>query len=140
MFLLEKDIKKLEKKFVIVQGLSSLNGQNISSSNGVSEEAMAFLVAGHEDEVPNIYAAIIFDGFNDIYISDEIIIGPNDIKKVWQEGIDFLEDMGFLLDELDEVSLKETQLFNLQSNSLKGKETGLSKENYENIIDYLSSF
>ena len=61
------------------------------------------------------------------------------MPKVWQEGIDFLEDMGFMLDELDEVSLKDTQAFNLDiAGSVRSN--GLTKENNENIISYLSSF
>ena len=140
MFLLEKEIKKIDMDFVVIQGLSSLNGQNVSSSRGNTEEVTAFLIGGHKDKVPAIYAILTFDGFNDIYVSDNIIISQHDMKKVWQEGIDFLEDMGFMLDELDEVSLKDTQIFNLKSNSKKIAEKGLTKENYENIIDYLSSF
>jgi len=139
MFLINKEIQKIDKDFHIVQGLTSLNAQQLSSSKNSSEEATSFLIGGHQDHIPYIYAVLAFEGFNDIYVSDEIIIDSSDMPKVWQEGIDFLEDMGFMLDELDEVSLKDTQAFNLDiAGSVRSN--GLTKENNENIISYLSSF
>ena len=142
MFILKKEKNSLDNNLIIKKAMISMNTHNLASSSGKSGEGKGFLVYGTIDDIPYIYVVISFEHTNDIYEPDEPVISESDIEDSWHEGIVFLEDLGFYLDDIDIVSIKEDfNIFKeLNSKRESGYISGVSDKETNEIIDFLASF
>jgi hypothetical protein len=143
MFILSESKKSLDTNLLVNKAMMSMNTHNLASSTGQSGEGTGFLVSGTIDGIPYVFVVISFSHINDIYESDELIMNENDVSNIWHEGIVFLEDLGFYLDDVDEVSVKED--FNIfkelsQTSDSKLGSTAYSDKESDEIIDFLTSF
>lgn len=143
MFILSETKKSLDTNLLVNKAMMSMNTHNLASSTGQAGEGTSFLLSGTIDDIPYIFVIISFKHVNDVYESDELIMNENDVSNIWHEGIVFLEDLGFYLDDVDEVSVKEDfNIFNELSSSstLKTTNTIYSDEESDEIINFLTSF
>ncbi len=108
MFILNPNIKILNKSIKIIKADCSLSKHHVSSSKGYTDEAIAYLIQGTIKGTPVVYAVLQFQSHNDIYISDELL----DIDLAWNEGVDFLQELGFYLDKISEDDIKQRPIFN----------------------------
>ncbi len=143
MFILSGSKKSLDNNLLVNKAMMSMNTHNLASSTGKSGEGTGFLVSGTIDDIPYVFVVISFKHINDVYESDELIMNENDVSNIWHEGIIFLEDLGFYLDDVDEVSVKED--FNIFKELTPGSDSGFtgavySDEESDEIIDFLTSF
>ena len=143
MFILSESKKSLDTNLLVNKAMMSMNTHNLASSTGQSGEGTGFLVSGTIDGIPYVFVVISFSHINDIYESDELIMNENDVSNIWHEGIVFLEDLGFYLDDVDEVSVKED--FNIfkelsQTSDSKLVSTAYSDKESDEIINFLTSF
>jgi hypothetical protein len=133
--------KSLDSNLIIKKAMVSMNTNNLASSTGQSGEGKSFLIFGTIDDVPYIYVVIAFSHINDIYEPEDIIVSKEDIEKLWWEGIDFLENLGFYLDDSDIVSIKEDfNLFEEKQNDMKITTAVYGDEETNEIIDYLIAY
>jgi hypothetical protein len=143
MFILSESKKSLDPNLVINRAMLSMNTHNLASSTGQSGEGKSFLVSGDIDGVPYLFIVISFNHVNDIYETDELIMNEEDIDNIWHEGIVFLEEIGFYLDDVDIVSVKEDfNIFKNLGGSLDEKTSNAihSDEESDEIINYFTSF
>ncbi len=143
MFILSESKKSLDTNLLVNKAMMSMNAHNLASSTGQSGEGTGFLVYGIIDDIPYVFIIISFKHINDIYESDELIMNENDVSNIWHEGIVFLEELGFYLDDVDEVSVKEDfNIFKELSGTLASKTTNTiySDEESDEIINFLTSF
>ena len=142
MFILNENKKSLDPNFLVNKAMISMNSHNLASSTGQSGEAKGILVLGTLDDVPYIFVVITFSYINDIYESDALLMNEDDIGSSWHEGIVFLEELGFYLDDIDIVSIKEdTTIFtDLVGVGSKVSNAVFSDEESDEVIDFLTSF
>ena len=143
MFILNENKKSLDPNFIINKAMISMNSHNLASSTGQSGEAKGILVTGTIDDVPYVFVLITFNYINDVYESDELLMSEDDAYSIWHEGIVFLEELGFYLDDIDIVSVKEdTSIFKDLSGKSESKVSGAvySDEESDEVINFLTSF
>jgi len=143
MFILSENKKSLDPNLLIDRAMMSMNSHNLASSTGQSGEGKSFLVSGTIDDVPYVFVVISFSHINDIYESEELIMNDNDVTDTWHEAIVFLEELGFYLDDIDGVSVKED--FNIFKELSGGTASSAghaiySDEDSNEIINFLTSF
>ena len=142
MFILNKEKSSLDKSLLVKRAMVSMNTHNLASSTGKSGEGKGFLIYGTIDDIPYVYVVISFEHTNDIYEPDELIVSQGDIDDAWQDGIVFLEDLGFYLDDIDIVSVREDfKIFEEKENKTSGGYVfGVGDKETDEIIDFLASF
>jgi len=142
MFILSESKKSLDSNFLVNKAMISMNSHNLASSTGQSGEAKGILVLGTIDDVPYIFVIITFSYINDVYESDALLMNEDDISSSWHEGIVFLEELGFYLDDIDIVSIKEDTTIFTDLVGVGAKISGAAYNDKESdeIIDFLSSF
>ena len=142
MFILSESKKSLDDNFLVNKAMISMNSHNLASSTGQSGEAKGILIMGTLDDIPYVFVVITFSYINDIYQSDALLMNEDDINTNWHEGIVFLEELGFYLDDIDIVSVKEdTEIFtDLSGSASVGSGAIHSDEESNEIINFLTSF
>ncbi len=111
MFILNDSMKVLDHKMRILSAKSSMGAQNVSSSRGGSEYASAYIIQGSLDGDFLVYIVLHFSSHNDFYVSDDLILDQDDLLRIWEEGSEFAEEMGFYFDSISESELKATTIF-----------------------------
>ncbi|MBN2695745.1 hypothetical protein JXR93_13885 [bacterium] len=111
MFVLNDSIKVLDKNMKILSAKGSMGSQNVSSSRGGSDYGSAYTIQGSLDGEFFVYVVLHFSTHNDFYVSDDLILDQDDLSRVWEEGLEFAEDMGFYFDSISESELKTTTIF-----------------------------
>ncbi len=142
MFILNENKKNLDKNIRINKAMVSMNTHNLASSSGKSGDGKGFLILGELNEVPCIYVVISFEHTNDVYEPEDIFSSEKDIHDTWQKAIVFLENLGFYLDDIDVVSVREDfRLFELKD-VIEQKDSKVFYNDKETnaIIDYLVSY
>lgn len=158
MFAINRQLRVLNDAIVIKKAGCSINQNHIASSRGISDEATAYLLAGDIDGTPMVYAVLCFSEYNDIYVSDELIFDGEDLQMVWDQGTEFLDEMGFFMDNVPKDELMVSQVFLLDdvaevddlgdfleeidepAQKSGGKTKTLSDREQHEVIRYLAHF